>query len=54
MSLIWEHTAKILDQITKTNRWWHTQKEDRLADTYVIGASGKKRAIDEIVAQDVA
>lgn len=34
--LRYEQATKILDQITKTNRGWHTWEEDRGACTYAI------------------
>lgn len=37
----------------KANRGWNTLEADKPACTYTIKASNKKRALDNIVAQEV-
>lgn len=49
-----EHASKILDQITKTNKYQYTQETKITTGIYAIRESKDQRELDKLVAQDVA
>lgn len=45
---------KLLDQVSKSKHWKHTQEAEIGAGTYVTRDFSEQRVLDNIVAQDVS
>lgn len=54
ISLHLEQAAEILNWVSKVNWGWHSKEKERGSGTYDISSFSKQRALDNIVAQEVA
>lgn len=54
MNLHQDATSNVLGQTSFTNRGWHTWEVERGASNYAIGAYGKHKVVDDLVAHEVS